>query len=114
MKGFLKKEVFLHFEVISRLRQWREMSEIIRKKNTDTEKIPDFFFFFFFAKMYFLVSREMLNEGYSHDRSEDGVTHPVTALPGAHHYKCPVFVFLKLNPEEWLQGSQYTEPNRQP
>ena len=42
----------------------------------------------------------MLNEGSSHDKSEDGLTHAVTAHPGACYHRCPEFVFLKLNPEE--------------
>lgn len=42
-----------------------------------------------FAKMYFLVSREMLNKCYSHDRSGDGGTHTVTALPGACYHPWP-------------------------
>lgn len=58
--------------------------------------------------MHFLVSREMLNEGSSSDKSEDGLTHTVTALPGGCHHRCPEYVFVKLNPEEQLQGSKYT------
>ena len=93
MKGFLKKEAFLHFEIIPRLRKQREMSEIICQKKTDTENIPDFVLF--------------CQDAFSGEQ-KDGLTHAVTALPGGCHHRCPEYVFVKLNPEEQLQGSKYT------
>lgn len=48
-----------------------------------------------FAKIYFPVSREMLNICYSHDRSGDRVTRAVAALPGACHHPRDLPGFLK-------------------
>lgn len=81
------------------------MSEIICQENTDTENIPDFVLF---CQDAFSGEQKMLNEGSSSDKSEDGLTHAVTALPGGCHHRCPEYVFVKLNPEEQLQGSKYT------
>jgi hypothetical protein len=70
--------------------------------------IPDLFCF---AELHFLVSRKVPNECCSYDRSEEVVTHAVTAIPQACHHQWSAWA-VTLNPGELLQGRKYSPRHR--